>query len=243
MKILVINPNTSDAMTEDIRNTVLKVKSADTDVAVIHPDFGPEALESFYDYQLASFGMLRLAHSIKDDYDGIVIACFGDPGLYALKEIFPCPVIGIAEGSMAVATLLGSKFAVLAASDKAAPMMDNMVMQYGLKDRCAGIFTLHTNVLEAEKDKENTIQNLINIGKAAQKHGADVLILGCAGMTGLASYVETELNITVIDPVSTTFVMMEMLVKLKIKTSKAGMYAMPMHKYIMNKGLLEKANF
>ena len=81
MKLLIINPNTSEAMTEDIRRTILMVKNKEIDIEVIHSDFGAESLESFYDYTLASFGMIRCLKKHVKDYDGILIACFGDPGV------------------------------------------------------------------------------------------------------------------------------------------------------------------
>lgn len=238
MKFLVINPNTSDVMTEDIRKTVNMVKSDDSIADVIHPDFGPEALESFYDYQLAAFGMLRLKQCSSETYDGILDACFGDPGLFALKEIFECPVIGIAEGSMAIANLLGGKFAILAASEKAVPMMENMVLQYGMKDRCAGVFSLDSDVLNAEKNKEETIKNLIRVGYEAKKKGADVLIPGCAGMTGLSKAVEQQIKLTVIDPVGISFGILEILARQKVNCSSSGLYAFPAQKKIIRKELL-----
>lgn len=124
MNLLVVNPNTSEAMTEDIRDTVERVRSPDTTVTVTSLDFGPESLESFYDYTLASFGLCRLLEKEKDTYDGVLIACYGDPGLYAAKEICDCPVLGIAETSIALSLLMGGRFSILAASEKAVPMME-----------------------------------------------------------------------------------------------------------------------
>ena len=83
MNLLIVNPNTSEAMTEDIRRTVEQAKSPDVSVTVTGPDFGPEALESFYDYTLAAFGLCRLLEQKTEQYDGVLIACYGDPGLYA----------------------------------------------------------------------------------------------------------------------------------------------------------------
>ena len=101
MKLLVVNPNTSDAMTEGIRETIDLVRMPGVEVEIAGVDFGPEALESFYDYTLAGFALCRYLENAKEKYDGVMIACFGDPGLYAVKEICQCPVLGIAETSMA----------------------------------------------------------------------------------------------------------------------------------------------
>lgn len=239
MKILVINPNTSDNMTDDIKKTVMTIKSDDIDVKVVHLDFGPESLESFYDYSLSAFGSIRLITNSDEKYDGILLACYGDPGLYALKEMCDCPVFGIAEASIAMSTLLGYKFAILAASEKAVPMMDNMVEQYGFGKRFVGVYPIQMNVLDAEKNKSKTISKLISVGKEAIKNGAEVLILGCAGMTGMKEEVEEALGLTILDPVEVSYLQLETIVKNKIKSSKRGLYSKPMIKNILKQGLLE----
>lgn len=239
MRLLVMNPNTSAAMTEDIRVTVDKIRMPGVEVEVACPDFGPEALESFYDYSLASFGVCRFLENAKEKYDGVMIACFGDPGLYAIKELCQCPVLGIAETSMAVSLLLGSRFAILAASDKAVSMMENMVDQYGMGYRCAGVFPLSMSVLDAEENSDKTIQRLIEEGRKAMEHGAEVLILGCAGMTGYSEPVSKALGIPVLDPVEVTFLQLEMLCRGGYNTSEAGLYKTPDLKNIKNKKLLE----
>lgn len=240
MRLLVINPNTSDAMTEDIRQTVERVKSADTETEITCLDFGPESLESFYDYALSGFGILRLLEKNRDSYDGIMVACYGDPGLYAAKEVCSCPVIGIAETSIAVSTLLGSRFAILAASRKAVPMMENMVSQYEMRGRFAGVYPLDMSVLDAEENRDMTIKRLIEEGEKAVKAGADVLILGCAGMTGLKEPVSRALEIPVLDPVETTFLTLEMMCRGGMKTSRKGIYKAPEKKKIKNELLLKE---
>ena len=238
MKLLIINPNTSKAMTKDIRETVERVRRPDTIVDVKSPDFGPEGLESFYDYTLSAFGLCRLLQKEKDLYDGILIACYGDPGLYAAKEICNCPVLGIAETSISLSLLMGSSFAVLAASEKAVPMMENMILQYGVKERCAGVVSLNMGVLDAEADENETVKRLIEKGREAVKKGAEVLILGCAGMTGYADPVQKELGVPVIDPVEIALQTLEMLCKGGFAVSKKGLYKTPDQKNIENEKLL-----
>lgn len=237
-KILVINPNTSLEMTKDIKETIFKVKSLDIDVEINNPDFGPTSLESYYDYSLASFGCLRLMENIDTEYDGILIACFGDPGLYAMKEKMKGIVLGIAESSIMIANLLGQKFAILAALDKAVALMKDMVQQYGMNDRCATIEALNLNVEIIEKNKEESIRKLIMIGEKALSKGAEVLILGCAGMTGMKDKIEEKLGIPVLDPVECGYRVLEMLVKGEYKISKKGLYMSPPLKNIKNEHLL-----
>ncbi|MDR2181952.1 MAG: aspartate/glutamate racemase family protein [Treponema sp.] len=238
MKLLVINPNTSAGMTEDIRQTIERIKSPGVQVTVTSPDFGARSLESFYDYTLAGFAICRLLDTARGDYDGVLIACYGDPGLYAAKEICACPVLGIAEASISLSLLLGSRFAILAASEKAVPMMENMISQYDVRGRFAGVLPLGMSVLDAEKHKQQTIERLIEAGGKAAANGAEVLILGCAGMTGMKEAVAGALNVVVLDPVECSYQMLEMICRCGYKVSKRGLYAPPAVKEIVRKELL-----
>lgn len=238
MKLLIINPNTSEAMTEDIRRTILMVKNKEIDIEVIHSDFGAESLESFYDYTLASFGMIRCLKKHVKDYDGILIACFGDPGLYAIEEISDCPVVGIAEASMGIANLLGAKFSILADSEKASPMMDYLVAGYGMQARSAGTVAINMSVLDVEQNKEEAIEKLVNAGRIAKNRGAEVLILGCAGMTRISESVEKRLGIRVLDPVFIGYSVLEMLVTKNISVVKSGLLSTPKPKEVLKENLL-----
>lgn len=237
-KILILNPNTSEEMTKDIEITIEKYKSSDVETVVTKPDFGAQSLESFYDYTLAAFGCIRLLEKEKNNYDGVLIACFGDPGLYSIKEMLDYPVIGIAESSIMMANLMGQKFGLLVALDKAVALMTDMVGQYGMRERCAAIEPLNISVLDVEKNKEESIKKLIEVGKKAVSKGAEVLILGCAGMTGMKERIEKELGVPVIDPVECGYKVLEMMVKGNFKISKKGLYMAPPEKKIKKSELL-----
>lgn len=227
-------------MTEDIRATVMAAKSPWAEVDVICPEFGPRSLESFYDYSLASFAMLRELDGREKDYAGALVCCFGDPGLYALKERMACPVLGIAESSMSLALLLGQRFSILAASDKAVPMMRDMVGQYGLTARLASVEAIGISVLEAEHDKARSIRLLTQVGEKAKAQGAEVLVLGCAGMTGIKHDIEVALGIPVLDPVDCGYRLLETLIQAKLSQSRAGLYAHPRQQEIVRPDLLKK---
>lgn len=229
-KLFIINPNTSVEMTGEIRTTVERIKAADIDVTVTMPDFGPRSLESFYDYSLAAFGNLRLLQKNSGKVDGVLVACFGDPGLYSLKEVCQVPVVGIAEASIAMSTLMGQRFSLLVASEKAVPMMADMVRQYGFESRLASIEPIGIPVLDIEKDRKRSIAKLTEVGAKAIKKGAEVLILGCAGMTAMKTEIEDALGIPVIDPVEYGYLMLEMMVKYHLPVSKIGLYRQPAEK-------------
>jgi len=223
---LVINPNTSNAMTADIRNTAARVFQSPWKVVVENAPAGPESLESWRDYHLASVTVLPLLES-HADCDGIVLACFGDPGLFLLKEIGRVPVIGIAEAAMSVAILLGGKFGILAGMRRAVQLMDSMVRTYGLEARYAGTVPLEMRVLEFDQDRKATLQVLEQAGRHLLAQGADVLLLGCAGLTSYVKETKARLGVTIIDPIEAGCRLLIAIVEAGLNVSHEGIYARP----------------
>jgi allantoin racemase len=222
----VINPNTSPAMTAGIRATAEQVFQPPWSCVVAHAPAGPESLESWRDYHLASVCILPLL-SDYPEIDGIVLACFGDPGLYVLKEAAPVPVVGIAEASMSLALLLGGKFGILAGMRRAVELMDSMVRTYGLEPRYAGSYPLDMRVLDFEEHRAETLDALEEAGRALRERGADVLLLGCAGLTSFARDIKARLGMTIVDPVEAGCRLLQTIVDSGLQTSHAGIYARP----------------
>jgi Asp/Glu/hydantoin racemase len=114
MKILIINPNTSESMTEKIRAVAEAAKRDDCEVTVICPARGPVTLESSYDEAYAIAPTIDLVKQAnEEDYDAIILACFCEVGVEAAKEISSIPVFGLEETTLSVALLLGAKFGIL----------------------------------------------------------------------------------------------------------------------------------
>ncbi len=223
---LVINPNTSQSMTEDIGRTAARVFSPPWSCAVERAPSGPESLESWRDYALAAIDVLPLA-AAGEGRDGIVLACFGDPGLYALKQMARVPVVGIAEAAMSTALLAGGRFGILAGRDGSRPLMDSMVRTYGLEARYAGCESLSMPVLDFEADRPATLSRLEAACSRLALRGADVVILGCAGLTGYRDELAGSLRVAAIDPVEAGCRMLKALVEGGLGTSRGGIYADP----------------
>ena len=226
-RILVVNPNTSVSMTSGIAETARAVADPGTEVETIRPERGPESLESFYEYHLATVAVLEAVEPRAAEYDGVVVACYGDPGLYPLKEVLDVPVVGVAEASMATATLLGHGFSVLVALDRAVPMMENLARWYGLDDRLVSVEPTGLSVLELEEDEEYTLSVLAEVGEQALEKGAEVFVLGCSGMSGYEDALADQLDAPVIDPVADAVVTAEGLVRQGLTQSKRGLWASP----------------
>ncbi len=234
MKVKIINPNTSQSMTETIRKTAEKYARPETDIVAVSPKRGPESIECYYDETLAGPGILEEVRlGMRDGYEGYVIACFGDPALFAAKEVADSPVIGIAEASMNMATVLGYKFSILTVLRSAIPVMEDMVKRYGLISRCASIRSIDIPVLEIGKNIEKVKEALVEAGRRAiEEDRAEVLLLGCAGMTDLDHYLEERLHVPVIDGVVAAIKLLEAIHEYGKKTSKALMFRPPRKKRI-----------
>lgn len=223
---LIINPNTSMEMSEGIRITAQRVFTPPWEYSLVNAPAGPESLESWRDYQLAGTAVLPL---LKDhsQADGVLLACFGDPGLFALKEISPVPVLGIAEASISLALLLGGRFGILAAMSRAVGLMDEMVRMYGLEARYAGTLPLNLRALDLEADHPHTLQVLEQAGGQLAARGADVLLLGCAGLTGFSQELAQRLPFAIVDPVEAGCRLLKTAVEMGLNTSHMGLYSHP----------------
>ncbi len=225
-KALVINPNTSLEMTTEIEATARRVFQPPWECVVAPAPAGPESLESWTDYHLASVAVLPLLDA-HPDADGILLACFGDPGLYLLKEQSPVPVIGIAEASMSLALLLGAKFGILAGMRRAVELMDSMVRTYGLDPRYAGTVSLEMRVLDFEKERKRTLEVLERASRELRARGAEVLLLGCAGLTGFVGELQERVSMPVIDPVEAGCRMLQAVCASGLPVSHVGLFSQP----------------
>jgi allantoin racemase len=229
MKIMVINPNSSVDMTDHIRKTLEGIKRPETELTVTCPNRGPVAIESAYDEILATFYCMDLVKKANvENYDAVIIACFADPGLVAMKEISDILVVGIQEASLHVASMLGNKFTILTPMKKRIPSKYNDVWRNKLPYNLASVRELGMTVTETDKKPEDVQKRIMEVAKqAVEEDGAEVIILGCAGMVGYAKKAAKELNIVVIDPTSLALKYTEAMIEAGVKQSKRALYAHP----------------
>jgi allantoin racemase len=237
MRILLVNPNTSEEFTQRIQAIAEKYALPTTTAIAKNPTFGPRSIESIYDELLSSPGTLELVISELDHFDAVAIACYSDhPTIYALREITDKPVIGIAEASMYLACMLGRRFSVVTTNREWEPLLWDAVRHYGLAERCASVRTTGMPVLALESASPAETYALIlkAARQAVEMDGAEVICLGCAGMTGLDKQLEVDLSIPVVDGVISALKLLEGMVGYGVKTSKALTYTRPGPKALLN---------
>ncbi|RLE39387.1 aspartate/glutamate racemase family protein [Candidatus Acetothermia bacterium] len=226
MRILVINPNSSKHMTEHIRAEILRIKRDDTEVTVVANTGAPPAIESARDVAQAVPPLLeQVTRANEEGYDAIILACFSDPGLQAAREISDILVLGIEETTLHVAAMLGHKFTILTPLAKRIPAKEREVRGYGLESALASVRSLDLSVSETDADPEATKARILELARQARdEDGAEVIVLGCAGMVGYAKDVEQELGLVVLDPTSVAFKIAEGLIESGVRHSKQGPY-------------------
>jgi allantoin racemase len=228
MKVLVLNPNTSSEMTASIDQVARQYARTATEIVSWNPDRGPLSIEGAYDRQIAIEASLEKVLRSKEHFDSYIIACFGDPGLQAFREALDANVLGIAESAMLTACTLGSKFSILSVLARSKPSGENLVHQYGLQDRCASVRATGLSVLEVHSNRERLITRLTEEGKKAiEDDGAEVLLLGCAGMAGVDKMLQSVLKVPVLDGVVCAVKLAESLYDYGLKTSKVGFFKTP----------------
>jgi len=184
MKIKIINPNTCLEITRSIEETARGCARPDTEMVVVSPKRGPISVEDFYDEALATVGVIEeVKIGAKEKFDGFIIACFGDPGLYASRELTESPVIGVAEASFYMACMLGYKFSILSVLDRFTAYREALLRKYGVESRCASIRCTNVPVgLDRELERElgipvidpvvaavKMIEGIIECGKKTSK--------------------------------------------------------------------------
>lgn len=225
--ITLINPNTTASMTALIEAEAKAVAGPGTTIVGRTPAMGPASIESHYDEALSVPGLLQVIAE-DQEADAFVLACFGDPGLDAARELASVPVIGIAEAAMKTASLLGRSFSVVTTMSRTVGRAWDLTRIYGLERQCAGVHACDIPVLELEEDKERTYAAILAYAKTAlSEDHSDGIVLGCAGMAGLPELLTEQLGVPVVDGVAAATVMAEGLVRLGLTPSNHGELAPP----------------
>jgi len=231
MRIKVVNPNTTASMTALIGECARAVAGPGVVIEAVNPAAGPASIESHYDDALSVPGVLaEIAAGERDGVDAYVIACFGDPGLLAARELASGPVIGIAEAAMRTATYLGRSFSVVTTLARTIGHTRELAARYGVAGQCAGVHACGIPVLGLETDPLARSVLLDACREALESDGSDVLVLGCAGMADLCEMLGDELGVPVVDGVAAAVATARSLVELGLRTSTREEFATPLPK-------------
>ncbi|MFF1713806.1 aspartate/glutamate racemase family protein [Streptomyces sp. NPDC058268] len=229
MRIVVTNCNTTRAMTEEIVRGARDAASPGTTITGLTPAWGPESAEGWLDSYLSAAAVLDTLRRHEKPYDAVVMAGFGEHGREGARELLDVPVVDITEAAAHLACLLGRRYGVVTTLDRARGQIEDSLHTAGVAQNCAAVVGTGLGVLDLG-DSEVTVRAFLAAAERARDAGAEVLVLGCAGMTGLQEKVGAALDMPVVDGVAAAVKLAESLVGLGLTTSRAGSYAKPLPK-------------
>jgi allantoin racemase len=227
MRILLINANSTSSMTDPMVRAAEEVASPGTEIVGATAEDSVPFIDGFYDEALAGAAVARLVLERRGTFDAAVIGCFGDPGLYACRELSDAPVLGIAEASFALAMSLGHRFGIVTTIDRGVPGSIDLLRHYGIESRCAAVEASGAEVVELEEDPVAALDGIEQAGRRAIAAGAEVLCLGCGLMLETRAALEERLGVPIVEAVPAAVTLAENLVRLGLRTSKIRAFQEP----------------
>jgi allantoin racemase len=199
MKLLIINPNTTSAMTDKVVDAARAILPTGTTIIPATGRFGPRYIAS-----RASFGVA--GHAAIDAFaahglgcDAVLLACFGDPGLEALREVAGCPVISLIDASCAEAGAGGKRFSIVTGGERWGPMLTEMIGARGLGSQLASIKTVAPTGGDIAADPAGSAEMLAAVCRqCADEDGAEAVILGGAGLIGITRMIQPNLAFDIV---------------------------------------------
>lgn len=230
MKILVLNPNTSDAMTAEIEQAASSAALPGTEITCMKPAFGTSAIDSAAESYLSAVGVMDLVATLQAAgdfaYDAVVLAGFGEHGRDALAEMVTVPVFDIAECAAHVAQLIGRRFSVVTTLARSIAPIEDRLLLAGLASHCASVRACGLGTAEVDADPAGAVAAIVEeAARAVAEDGADVVCLGCAGMAGVTAAISAKVGVPAIDGVAAAVALAQAVVGLGLSTSKIGVYA------------------
>lgn len=230
MKILIVNPNTSEIVLDVIMRSAERAAHTRTELSGMRSPGGTRNIDSAYgDYMSAPHMIEAVRRRIEaEPFDGVVLAGFGNVGIGALKEVLDIPVVSISEASMALACLLGHRFSTLTMLEQFIPYQEDIIRLHGFEAKCASVRAININVEKAAIDRERALRDLtIQVKAIVTEDKAEVVILACAGLCDYDRELSKSSGVPVIDPVVAAVHTVQTLVSMGLAQSKVRKFKHP----------------
>ena len=228
MRILMLNPNTSTGVTDLIMAAAKPAAAPGTELIPATAPHGVPYIATRAEAVLGGAMALEILAELHTQVDAAVIAAFADPGLGGARELFPIPVIGLAEAGMLTACMLGGRFSIVTFAAALEPWYRECVAWHGLEKRCASIRTLDgafRAIGSVQEEKADLLVGLAN--RAVEEDQADVVLLAGAPLAGLGPKVAHRIPVPVVDCVAAAVKQAEALVTLAPLKARAGSFRRP----------------
>jgi allantoin racemase len=234
MRILVVNVNTTESITETIAQQARAVASPGTEIVGLTPYFGAESVEGNFESYLAAIAVMDRVMAYDQPFDAVIQAGYGEHGREGLQELLNVPVVDITEAAASTAMFLGHAYSVVTTLDRTVPLIEDRLKLAGLYQRCASVRASGMAVLELEEDPLAAMEAIVRQAELAiREDKAEVICLGCGGMAGLDEQIRLRTGVPVVDGVTAAVTIAESLVRLGLSTSKIRTYATPRPKKVI----------
>ncbi|WP_339482106.1 aspartate/glutamate racemase family protein [Pseudomonas sivasensis] len=234
MRILVVNVNTTESITETIAQQARAVASPGTEIVGLTPYFGAESVEGNFESYLAAIAVMDRVMAYDQPFDAVIQAGYGEHGREGLQELLNVPVVDITEAAASTAMFLGHAYSVVTTLDRTVPLIEARLKLAGLYQRCASVRASGMAVLELEEDPLAAMEAIVRQAELAiREDKAEVICLGCGGMAGLDEQIRQRTGVPVVDGVTAAVTIAESLVRLGLSTSKIRTYATPRPKKVI----------
>ena len=234
MRILVVNVNTTESITDTIAQQARAVAAPGTEIVGLTPYFGAESVEGNFESYLAAIAVMDRVMAYDQPFDAVIQAGYGEHGREGLQELLNVPVVDITEAAASTAMFLGHAYSVVTTLDRTVPLIEDRLKLAGLYQRCASVRASGMAVLELEENPLAAMEAIVRQAELAiREDKAEVICLGCGGMAGLDEQIRQRTGVPVVDGVTAAVTIAESLVRLGLSTSKIRTYATPRPKKII----------
>lgn len=228
MRILLINANTTEAVTQRMADAARRVAGAGTEIVPVTARFGPAIIGSRAETAVAAAAVIERLAQTAHGADAVIIGASVDPGLAAAREMLDVPVIGITEAVLHMACLVGGRCGAIVMSANSDTILREMADAYGLGTRLAAVRALPITPLDLIADPAATARAISGAAEAmVASDGVDAVVLIGAVMAGIPEQVQPYLRVPVLEGVSAAVVLSEALVRLRLPPARAGSFAAP----------------
>lgn len=228
MRILLINPNTSESITARLESAARTVMAPETQLDCVTAPTGVPYISTRTEAQIGGLQVLEILAQRHADYDAAIVAAFGDPGLGAARELYDLPVVGLAEAGMLTACMLGGRFAILTFATALGPWYNECIAWHRLDSRCAGVFMPKGGFSSIDNVQDERCERLVTLaGEIAAAGNADSIVLAGAPLAGLAAKVRDRIALPVVDCAQAAICQAETLARLRPAPARAGSFARP----------------
>ena len=228
MRLLFINPNVTDAITETMASAARRAARPGTELVFAKANFGTLYVENRIEAAIAGHAVLEALAENHEGCDAAIVAAFGDPGVFAAKEMMDIPVVGVSEAAFLCAWTQGKRYSIVCLTPRLRTWYMECAAEHGLNGRMASARALTRPVPDITRAKQDMADDVAEQCRlAVEEDGAEVVIVGGGPIAGLAPEIADRVPVPLIDPIACAVGLAETLAGLGLNPPRAGSFARP----------------